>query len=86
MFLHLGENTVIPTQDVVAILDYDVVKKSSAMRRYMQNLREKGSVISVSDGEVKSIILTDKCTYLSSISVSTLKKRVKTLCEMNENI
>lgn len=35
MFLHLGENTVIPTQDVVAILDYDVVKKSSAMRRYM---------------------------------------------------
>jgi len=86
MFLHLGESNVIQIQSIIGILSYEVVKRSSAMRRYMQGVKDKGSVVELSDGEFKSIILTDNYTYLCPVSVSTLKKRIMSVKSVNENI
>lgn len=78
MFLHLGENVVIPQKEVIAILDIESVNSIDS-DRFMRISDEEGFVKRVNKEKPKSIVLTERdkksIIYLSPISSVTLVKR-----------
>ena len=83
MFLHLGADTVIPLKDVISITDIKVVKLG-INEEFLKTMEEENMIDDVSEGNAKSLIVTEKKVYLSAISPSTLKKRAYFLSESDE--
>lgn len=83
MFLHLGENTVISTENLVGIFDMDNTTVSKITRDYLTKMQKENKVVNVSYELPKSFILCrDKKTkeeilYISPISTQTLLKRIQ---------
>ncbi|MEG2538926.1 MAG: DUF370 domain-containing protein, partial [Clostridium sp.] len=75
MFLHLGENVVIPQKEVIAILDIDSVNSIDS-DKFMRISDEEGFVKRINKEKPKSIVLTERdkksIIYLSPISSVTL--------------
>lgn len=86
MFLHIGENVVIPQKEVIAILDMESVCSIDS-DRFMRISDEEGFVQRVNKEKPKSIVLTERdkksIIYLSPISSVTLVKRSDFKREMN---
>lgn len=83
MFLHLGENTVISTENLVGIFDMDNTTVSKITRDYLTKMQKENKIVNVSYELPKSFILCrDKKTkeevlYISPISTQTLIKRIQ---------
>lgn len=83
MFLHLGENTVISTENLVGIFDMDNTTVSKITRDYLTQMQKEKKIVNVSYELPKSFILCrDKKTkeevlYISPISTQTLLKRIQ---------
>lgn len=83
MFLHLGENTVISTENLVGIFDMDNTTVSKTTRDYLSKMQKDKKIVDVSYDLPKSFILCrDKETgedtvYISPISTQTLLKRIQ---------
>jgi hypothetical protein len=80
MYLHLGDEFVIPTHNLIGIFDLDAVTSSSLGRRYLQNAEKQGRLHTVGENIPKSFIVCGKfreeSVYLSPISAATLLKRI----------
>jgi regulator of extracellular matrix RemA (YlzA/DUF370 family) len=75
MFLHLGGEIVVLKEDIIAILDINT-KKSTSTREFMEIAKDEGFIRQITEaGKEKSIIITSKDIFISSISCTTLKKR-----------
>jgi len=90
MFLHLGQDTVITTDEILGIFDIDTTTVSKATRTYLA-MKEKGKrVINVSYELPKSFIVTldkksnEKTVYISPISSVTLLKRIENASYLKE--
>lgn len=83
MFLHLGENVVVPVKDVIGIFDMETSLYNSDTVQFLRMAEEDGFVERITDEKPKSFIIAevDKKSkiYLSPISSSTLSKRSKIL-------
>ncbi|MCF8010169.1 MAG: DUF370 domain-containing protein [Clostridiales bacterium] len=78
MFLHLGENTVIPRREIIAIIDVKA-RKSPITEEFIDIAKDEGFIKDITlDGKAKSFVITTNNIYLSPISCITLKKRTKT--------
>ncbi|HSR03839.1 MAG TPA: extracellular matrix/biofilm biosynthesis regulator RemA family protein [Proteiniclasticum sp.] len=81
MFLHLGENVVIPMKDVIGIFDVESSMYSSDTSQFLRLAEEDGFVQRITDEKPKSIIVAEiekkSIIYLSPISSKTLSKRTK---------
>jgi hypothetical protein len=79
MYLHLGEKTVIRTDDIVGIFDIDNTTISKNTRNFLAQAEKSGSVVNVSYELPKSFIITREnnknVVYISQISSQTLLKR-----------
>lgn len=79
MFLHIGGDIVIPTKDIIAILDIESTTISKDTREFLRVAEEEGFIEAVSYDLPKTFIITesDKKSkiYLSPISSNTLNKR-----------
>ena len=79
MFLHLGENVVVPIKDVIGIFDLQTTMYSSDTIQFLRMAEEDGFVERITDDKPKSFVIgeVDKKSkiYLSPISSSTLTKR-----------
>ena len=79
MFLHLGENVVVPIKDVIGIFDLQSTMYSSDTIQFLRMAEEDGFVERITDEKPKSFVIAevDKKSkiYLSPISSSTLTKR-----------
>lgn len=79
MFLHLGENVVVPTKDVIGIFDLQNTIYSSDTIQFLRMAEEDGFVERVTKEKPKSFVIAEvnkmSKVYLSPISSSTLKKR-----------
>lgn len=72
----IGGSSYISENKVIAILQYECVKKDENKDYYLDCLNNN-TVIDVSyDSDPKSLILTDEGIYVSPISSMTLIKRV----------
>ncbi|MGL4453468.1 MAG: extracellular matrix regulator RemB [Sarcina sp.] len=79
MFLHLGENVVVPIKDVIGIFDIQSAMDSSDTIQFLRMADEDGFVERITDEKPKSFVIAevDKMSrvYLSPISSATLTKR-----------
>jgi hypothetical protein len=79
VFLHLGENVVVPVKDVIGIFDLQNTMYSSDTIQFLRLAEEDGFVERISKEKPKSFVIAevDKKSkiYLSPISSSTLTKR-----------
>ena len=78
MYLHLGQNTVIPAQKIVGFFDMDNTTVSKTTRDFLSQAEKNGRVKYVSYDLPKSFILTkDQTVYISPVSVATLVNRTQ---------
>lgn len=83
MYLHLGQDIVVRSSDIVGIFDIENTSVSKITKEYLGEQEKKHRVINVSAELPKSFIVCkdqkddeDKITvYISQISCATLKKR-----------
>lgn len=88
MYLHLGQDTVIKTDEIVGIFDLETSTISKFSRSYLAGAQKAGSVVNVSMEMPKSFVLCcDKnrkvTVYISQISSSTLLKRTGYMSEIS---
>ena len=83
MFLHLGENVVVPIKDIIGIFDMETTMYSSDTIQFLRMAEEDGFVERITKNIAKSFVIAevDKKSkiYLSPISSSTLSKRTETV-------
>lgn len=81
MFLHLGENVVVPIKDVIGIFDVDTAMYSSDTIQFLRMAEEDGFVERITKDKPKSFVIAevDKKSkiFLSPISSVTLSKRTE---------
>ena len=83
MFLHLGENTVISSAEIIGIFDMDNTTVSKATRDYLSKMQKDKKIIDVSLDLQKSFVLCkdrdsgENVVYISPISTQTLLKRIQ---------
>jgi hypothetical protein len=89
MFLHIGGDVVLPTKNIIAILDMETTTISKDTREFLKIAEEEGFIEAISNDLPKSYIITefDKKSkiYLSPISTVTLKKRTNFVKSLSEN-
>jgi len=80
MYLHLGQDTVIRTDEVIGIFDLDTATLSKHTRNYLACAEKAGQVINVTNELPKSFVVCldsggNRRIYISQISSATLLKR-----------
>ena len=79
MYLHLGENTVVRTDNIIGIFDMDTSTISKWTKDYLSNATKNKRVINVSMELPKSFVVCNENNeikvYVSQISSQILMKR-----------
>ncbi len=78
MYLHLGQDVIVPKRDVVGIFDLDNTTCSKATREFLNIGDKEGRVIDVSGDLPKSFVVCGKLfttIYLSQLTCATLRGR-----------
>lgn len=82
MFLHLGENVVVPVKDIIGIFNIDTTMYSSDTSQFLRMADEDGFVQRITKDKPKSFVIAEvnkkSRVYLSPISSVTLSKRTDT--------
>ncbi|RPF43143.1 uncharacterized protein DUF370 [Hydrogenoanaerobacterium saccharovorans] len=79
MYLHLGQDTVVRTSDIIGIFDIENTSLSRSTRGYLAQAEKNKLVVNVSYEMPKSFVVCcekgKQRVYISQISSATLKKR-----------
>ena len=79
MYLHLGQNTVIPKSAIIGIFDMDNTTSSHITRKFLNSMEKAGRIINIAEDIPKTFVLCDDMgeitIYLSQLSSQTLLKR-----------
>lgn len=79
MYLHIGGDVIIRTQDVVAVCDLDNTTSSLSTRDFLARAEKAGEVVTAGDDLPKSFIICEengkRRVYLSQLAPATLAKR-----------
>ncbi|EKN68724.1 hypothetical protein M670_02770 [Schinkia azotoformans MEV2011] len=82
MFLHLGEDIVLQTKEIVAIIDSNLAEESEILKEFIDVNNKKNNIVHISDGTVKSIVVTENKVYFSPLTAVTLKRRSQYIYEL----
>ena len=89
MFLHLGQDTVITTESIVAMFDIDACTVSKKTRDFLANAEKKGEVVNVSYELPKSFVVCEKqgktVVYITQLSTKTLLSRTESSTSTHSN-
>lgn len=81
MYLHLGQDTIIPFSSIIGIFDLEITSQSKITRDFLANEEKAKHVINVSEELPRSFVVCRERqktrVYISQISSSTLKRRLK---------
>ena len=82
MYLHIGQNEIIPDRRIIGIFDLDKCSYSKRTRDYLTAAEQEGVVLDVSGDIPKSFVVCDhpyhrQIVYLSQLNSSTLKNRAE---------
>jgi ribosomal protein S8 len=84
MLLHLGNDYMIPTKDVVLIADIESTS-SEITEEFLEISKEEGFIKDYSKGDAKSFVITNETIYYSTISSKTLRKRMNFVNRLNRD-
>ena len=81
MYLHLGDEFIIPYRNIIGIFDLDGVTVTKAGRDFLQTAEREGRLFSITENLPKSFIvcMEGPCEiiYTSPISAATLYRRIE---------
>ena len=82
MYLHIGQETVVPMREIVGIFDMENTTISKSTRSFLNDAERNGRVITVGDDLPKSFVVCQTANepptvYISQISCATLLKRAE---------
>ncbi len=81
MYLHLGQETVVKSKDIVGIFDMDTSTVSKSTREYLSKAEKAGEVVTITFELPKTFVVVnkkkskEKTVYISQLSSTTLEKR-----------
>ncbi|MBM6896920.1 DUF370 domain-containing protein [Pseudoflavonifractor capillosus] len=80
MYLYLGQNVMMPDEDIVGIFDLDNTTWSHRTRKLLDRAEEEGRVIFVGEDLPRSFIVCEteegeEVVFLSQFNTATLAKR-----------
>ena len=81
MYIHLGQEKVVKSRDVIGIFDLESTTISQRSRDFLTKAEKNGNVVTVSYELPKSFIICNEkgskesTVYISQISSQTLQKR-----------
>lgn len=81
MYLHLGNNISVPTDDIIGIFDLDNASTARDTRAFLRAAEEEGMVAAVSGDLPKSLVVccprgSWQRVYVSPLAPSTLLGRL----------
>ena len=84
MYLHLGNNISVPTDDIIGVFDLDNASSARSTRDFLSTAEEEGMVIAVGQDLPKSLVVccprgSWQRIYLSSLAPATLLGRLEAL-------
>lgn len=78
MYLHIGNNSIIKTEEIIGIFNIEKLKEMETFQKFLENIPEKNKTY-LQKGKEKSIIVTKEKeevkAYISNISSTTIAKR-----------
>lgn len=77
MYLHLGEDTVVNSKNIIGIFDMDTSTVNKATRDFLEKAEKNDKIIYVNYELPKSFIVSDDKIYVSPLNTSTLLKRTR---------
>ncbi|MBR5923588.1 MAG: DUF370 domain-containing protein [Clostridia bacterium] len=80
MYIHLGNNSIIKTEEIIGIFDLDNTTVSVRTREYLAKAQKNGNVTVTGNELPKSFIVAankkgENKVYISQLSPATLTKR-----------
>ncbi|MBQ7090663.1 MAG: DUF370 domain-containing protein [Clostridia bacterium] len=86
MYLHLGQDVLIKTADIIGIFDMDKATVSKRTRMFLDQKQRDGLLVNTATDIPKSFVVcnwgSEVIVYISQISPQTLMKR----CNYIQNI
>ena len=64
MYVHIGKDMVINSDNIIAILDIESLEKKKKLEEVLQNLKISDKIIDVSEGNKKSLIILKKIIWM----------------------
>ena len=83
MYLHLGQNVLVKSQDIVGIFDLDTCTVKKTTKKYLNNAEKEKRIKNISFDLPKSFVvcqddlLEKNKIFISALATSTLIKRKK---------
>ena len=88
MYLHLGQNVVVPMKSVVGLFDLDNASCSLLTRKFLDRAEREKKVVSISKELPKSFAVCKEKgeikIYISQLSTATLLKRTERMEKMGK--
>lgn len=80
MYLHIGENSVIRTKNIIAVLNMETATVSKDTKNFLKTAQEEEFIKEINTEIPKTFIVSEVNNkseiYLTNISPITLKKRI----------
>jgi extracellular matrix regulatory protein B len=77
LFLHIGNNYLLKKSEVIGLFNVDALNEDNKGRKFLNEIKQSGRAVDISDGKWCSIVLTEDAVYVSRISTTTLLARSK---------
>jgi hypothetical protein len=75
MYLFLGGDVTVKSDDVIGIFDIEECSVSRTTAEYLSFCQKNGRIVNVSEDMPKSFIVCTDKTYISNVSNDTINKR-----------
>lgn len=79
MYVHIGNDYVVYTGDIIGIFDFDGIMSSQISSGYLKKLEAENKLISVSEDIPKSVVIAmsngEDIAYLSPLNSKTIQNR-----------
>lgn len=84
MYLHLGQNVLVPEDSIIGIFDLDNTTWSFRTRRFLERAEREGRAVTVGDDLPRSFVLVQEragpaAVYITQLTPATLQRRAEEL-------
>lgn len=77
IYLHIGNNYSVDVREIIGIFDMDNTTVTGCTKKLLDNAEKNKKIFLATYELPKTFILTNDKVYLSQLSASTLKKRLR---------
>ncbi len=82
MYLHIGNNVMLPEKHIIGVFDLEITSQSKRTSEFLRQAEEESLVIDACEDIPKSFLVCDhpyhtQLVYLSELSSATLQRRME---------